>query len=201
VAALVPWALALAWMASACGPKVPPKRPTDEEDLDAWEDFCAKLDTCSACLTEPRCGFCPTSGACLFFDEQHQGALARCESVTHVADVCGGGSAKPSASAASAPSPAASGLPHGAPAGAPRQVRAARGATVVELSSTPGMLVDAHAPPPPPGSTPATHPALSGSCAGDPVGCSEAGTAVRAAATFDDAVAALRKLGFDVEPR
>ena len=69
------------------------------------------------------------------------------------------------------------------------------------LGLTPGPLVDAHAPPPPPGSTPATHPALSGSCGGDPVGCSEAGTAVRAAATFDDAVAALRKLGFDVEPR
>jgi hypothetical protein len=124
VAALVPWALALAWMASACGPKVPPKRPADDEDLDAWEDFCAKLDSCSACLAEPRCGFCPTSGACLFFDDQHQGALARCESVTHVVEVCGGGSAKspPSASAASAPSPAASGPSDGAaaPTGAPR---------------------------------------------------------------------------------
>lgn len=80
----------------------------------------------------------------------------------------------------------------------PRAAQASRGGTVVTLTDTPGALVDGNAPPPPPGTAPSRHTALTASCSGDPLGCSEAGAAVRAATSFDDALDRLEALGFDI---
>lgn len=80
----------------------------------------------------------------------------------------------------------------------PRHARATRGAAIVEITDTPGILVDSNAPPPPPGVAPATHVALTASCGGDVAACSEAGTVVRAATSFDGAVEGLRAIGFEI---
>lgn len=80
----------------------------------------------------------------------------------------------------------------------PRAAQASRGSTVVTLTDTPGPLVDGNAPPPPPGSAPSRHAAVTASCSGDALGCSEAGVAVRAATSFDDALDRLEALGFDI---
>ncbi len=85
------------------------------------------------------------------------------------------------------------------PTGEPRHARAMRAGAVVELTDTPGLLVDGNAPPPPPGTLPAVHVVLTASCDGDPIGCSEAGTVVRASASFDAAIAGLRDIGFTIE--
>ncbi|MBN8616875.1 MAG: hypothetical protein J0L92_40205, partial [Deltaproteobacteria bacterium] len=80
----------------------------------------------------------------------------------------------------------------------PRHARATRGAATVEITDTPGFLIDGNAPPPPPGSPSARHAALTASCIGDVAGCSEAGGIVRSAASFDTATEGLRGLGFEV---
>lgn len=97
--------------------------------------------------------------------------------------------------------PAESSAPASPGVSGPRHARATRGDTVVELDDRPGFLIDGNAPPPPPGTPVAPHPALSGSCLGDPLGCSEGGSVVRRARSFDEAVEGLRGLGFDVEVR
>jgi len=51
---------------------------------------------------------------------------------------------------------------------------------------------------PPPGASPARHPAVHGSCGGDPLGCERAGNAVRSASTFDAVIKALEAEGFAV---
>ena len=99
---------------------------------------------------------------------------------------------EPAPAESSASSPTASG---------PRHAHATRGDAVVEIEDRPGFLVDGNAPPPPPGTPVAPHPVLSGSCLGDPLGCSEGGAVVRRAHSFDEAVEGLRGLGFDVEVR
>lgn len=81
---------------------------------------------------------------------------------------------------------------------APRHARAARGSAIVEITDTPGPLIDGNAPPPLPGTPPAAHAALTASCGGDLAGCAEAGTIVRGATSFDAAVEGLRGIGFDV---
>lgn len=80
----------------------------------------------------------------------------------------------------------------------PRRLTATRDRAHVELDEGTGFLVDATAPPPPPGATPGSHPTLHGSCGGDPLGCSEAGTVVRRARTLDEVRAGLEGLGFTV---
>ncbi len=80
----------------------------------------------------------------------------------------------------------------------PRHARATRGAAIVEITDTPGFLIDGNAPPPPPGTPPARHVALTANCRGDIAGCSESGTIVRAATSFDAAVEGLRGIGFEV---
>jgi hypothetical protein len=102
---------------------------------------------------------------------------------------------------ATEPEPAQASTPSASPASGPRHARATRGDTTIELDDQPGLLVDGNAPPPPPGTPPATHPALSGHCIGEPRGCSDGGGVVRAARSFDEAVAGLRGAGFDVEVR
>ncbi len=84
------------------------------------------------------------------------------------------------------------------PTPAPRRLVAIRGRARVELEEGGGILVDSNAPPPPPGSTPPRHPTLHGSCGGDPLACSEAGTVVRRATTLDEVRAGLEPLGFTV---
>jgi hypothetical protein len=106
-----------------------------------------------------------------------------------------------SAPDATEPAPAESSAPASPAVSGPRHARATRGDTVVEIDDRPGFLTDGNAPPPPPGTPVAPHPALSGSCIGDPLGCSESGTVVRRARSFDEAVEGLRGLGFDVEVR
>lgn len=68
----------------------------------------------------------------------------------------------------------------------------------MEVTDTPGFLIDGNAPPPPPAVPPARHAALTASCIGDVAGCSEAGPIVRSAASFDAAVEGLRGIGFEV---
>lgn len=80
----------------------------------------------------------------------------------------------------------------------PRRLIATRGHARVELEEGTGFLVDATAPPPPPGSTPGTHPTLHGSCGGDPLGCSQAGNVVRPARTLEEVGSGLEELGFTV---
>jgi hypothetical protein len=78
---------------------------------------------------------------------------------------------------------------------------ATRGRARVELEEGGGILVDSNAPPPPPGSTPPRHATLHGSCGGDPLACSEAGTVVRRATTLEEVRAGLEPLGFTVDHR
>jgi hypothetical protein len=102
---------------------------------------------------------------------------------------------------ATEPAAAESSVPASPAASGPRHARATRGDTVVEIDDRPGFLIDGNAPPPPPGSPVAPDPALSGNCRGDLLGCSESGTVVRRARSFEEAVEGLRGLGFDVEVR
>jgi hypothetical protein len=73
------------------------------------------------------------------------------------------------------------------------------GTLVLTLSSTPGVLIDGNAPPPPPGQPPARHPFLSGACSGDAPSCSQAGELLRASSSLDDFLNRLRANGFDVQ--
>jgi hypothetical protein len=84
------------------------------------------------------------------------------------------------------------------PTPSPRRLIATRGRARVELEEGGGILVDSNAPPPPPGSTPPRHATLHGSCGGDPLACSEAGTVVRRATTLEEVRAGLEPLGFTV---
>ncbi len=102
----------------------------------------------------------------------------------------------PAAAQAPAESEPASGT--STPPPVPRRLVATRGRARVELEEGTGFLVDATAPPPPPGTPPGSHPTLHGSCGGDPLSCSEAGTVVRRARTLDEARAGLEGLGFAV---
>ena len=80
-----------------------------------------------------------------------------------------------------------------------RRFRVTSGPSVLELSDTPGPLVDATAPPPPPGEAIAPHPFLSGSCAGDPLICSQAGEILRASPSLEAFLEALRASGWQIE--
>jgi hypothetical protein len=86
----------------------------------------------------------------------------------------------------------------GTPTPAPRRLIATRQRARVELEEGGGILVDSNAPPPPPGGAPPRHPTLHGSCGGDPLACSEAGSVVRRATTLDEVRAGLEPLGFTV---
>jgi hypothetical protein len=77
---------------------------------------------------------------------------------------------------------------------------AIKGATMVRVTNTPGMLVDETAAPPPPGQTPDPHPFLSGSCGGDPRGCSEARELLESATSTADFLERLRDAGYNVGP-
>lgn len=93
--------------------------------------------------------------------------------------------APPESTAAIAPAP-------------PRSLSADGYGARVHLTEGPGYLIDGNAPPPPPGVTLGRHPAVHGDCMGDPLGCSRAGTAVRAGASFDEVAAHLEAAGFEV---
>ena len=85
--------------------------------------------------------------------------------------------------------------------GGRRVARIAEGGdTVLEISDTPGFLVDSNAPPPPPGVTPRPHPFLSGGCApGTGVACTRAGNELRASRSLDEFLGRLRDSGFSVQ--
>ena len=70
---------------------------------------------------------------------------------------------------------------------------------LLDISDTPGLIVDAHAPPPLPGQVPPKHPFLSASCFGDVMLCSQAGTLLRASKSLDEFLAKLAAEGFRVE--
>lgn len=89
--------------------------------------------------------------------------------------------------------PSSASAPHG-----PRRARATRGAAIVQLTDVPGALVDGNAPPPPPGAPAPAHAALTASCDGDALACSEAGTIVRGAESYDAALEGLRGVGFTI---
>jgi hypothetical protein len=78
---------------------------------------------------------------------------------------------------------------------------AKKGAVVITISNQPGAIVDSTAPPPPPGSPVPPNPYLSATCAGDALGCSEAGTLLRGTRSAQEFVNALRKVGFEVTNR
>ena len=100
--------------------------------------------------------------------------------------------APPSSAPASPPATAA-------PAATSEQrLTAKKGDVVITISSQPGRIVDTTAPPPPPGHPAPANPYLSAACAGDAVGCSEAGALLRAARSVQDFVEALRRNGFVV---
>lgn len=77
---------------------------------------------------------------------------------------------------------------------------AKRGPASLSITNQPGIVVDTNAPPPPPGNPPAQHPFLGASCSGDALGCSEAGTLLRASTSTADFLDRLRKAGFQVAP-
>lgn len=106
-----------------------------------------------------------------------------------------GASARPSASAASSASSGARSNP--------RAVRvSSEGKPFLDLREGAGVLVDGNAPPPPPGSTPARHPFLSGSCyGGRPALCSKAKALLDASRSFDEVIEKLRADGLTVEER
>lgn len=84
--------------------------------------------------------------------------------------------------------------------GAPRRFEITRGQTRLAIVDQPGVLIDDNAPPPPPGTGPSSHPFLSGSCGGDPVGCSEARALLEASHSTDEFIAKLAGAGFAVGP-
>ncbi|MBN1772846.1 MAG: hypothetical protein JXB32_16365 [Deltaproteobacteria bacterium] len=70
---------------------------------------------------------------------------------------------------------------------------------LMEISDTPGILVDGNAPPPPPGVEPGRHPFLTAACGGDPLLCSRAGTLLRESTTLPEFLEKLRAEGWRVE--
>ena len=95
-------------------------------------------------------------------------------------------------SSASAPGAAAPAAPTG------QRFTAKKGDVVITISAEPGLVVDSTAPPPPPGYPAPTNPYLSATCGGDALGCSEAGTLLRAARSAREFADSLRKNGFVV---
>ncbi len=83
---------------------------------------------------------------------------------------------------------------------APRRFEIVRGQTRLAIVDQPGALIDESAPPPPPGTQLAPHPFLSGSCGGDPLGCSEARALLEGSRSTDEFVAKLTNAGFTVGP-
>lgn len=72
----------------------------------------------------------------------------------------------------------------------------------LDAEDTPGFLVDANAPPPPPGSAPAKHPFLTATChGGRPELCSKARDLLVVSKSWEEFVTRLRAAGFVVEPR
>ena len=72
---------------------------------------------------------------------------------------------------------------------------------LLEISDRPGHIIDTSAPPPPPGSTPATHPFLTAACGGDPMLCSRAGQILRESESLEEFLEALEDEGWRVEER
>ena len=70
---------------------------------------------------------------------------------------------------------------------------------LLEISDTPGFLVDSTAPPPPPGVDPARHPFLTAGCGGDPLLCSRAGNLLRESTTLPEFLDRLGAEGWRVE--
>lgn len=103
--------------------------------------------------------------------------------------------ARPAPPAAAPGSVSAAAAP-AAPSG--QRFTATKGVVVITISDQPGPVVDTTAPPPPPGYPAPTNPYLSATCGGDAVGCSEAGTLLRAARSARELADSLRKAGFAV---
>lgn len=85
----------------------------------------------------------------------------------------------------------------------PKKIRVKdQGTAFLDAENTPGLLVDGNAPPPPPGSAPATHPFLSASCyGGKPALCSKARELLLSSKSWDEFVDRLRGAGFEIEAR
>lgn len=96
--------------------------------------------------------------------------------------------------------PASAGATVSAAPSAPggQRFTAKKGSVVITLSDQPGPVVDTTAPPPPPGYPAPTNPYFSATCGGDALGCSEAGTLLRAARSARELADSLRRNGFTV---
>jgi hypothetical protein len=70
---------------------------------------------------------------------------------------------------------------------------------LLEISDTPGIIVDTNAPPPPPGVEPARHPFLTAACGGDALLCSRAGNLLRESTSLPEFLGKLQGEGWRVE--
>ena len=107
----------------------------------------------------------------------------------------------PATSSASTAAAASSSVAVAADSTTAHHFTAKKGAVVITIGDQPGAIVDSTAPPPPPGHPAPTNPYVSATCAGDALGCSEAGTLLRGTRSAQQFVDALRKAGFEVTNR
>jgi hypothetical protein len=125
-----------------------------------------------------------------------------------LAVACGGermgqvvmGKVEPTETESAAPSSGPPSATPSATSSAPRAWDIQKDATQLHIVDKPGTIVDSTAPPPLPGQPLAQHPFLSGSCFGDPLGCSKAGDILRQSTSTDDYIARLTKAGYTVKP-
>lgn len=84
---------------------------------------------------------------------------------------------------------------------APKKIRVkADGVAFLDAENAPGVLIDANAPPPPPGSAPAKHPFVTATCyGGKPQLCSKARELLLASKSWEEFVGSLRAAGFELE--
>lgn len=75
---------------------------------------------------------------------------------------------------------------------------ARRASTSIHITDQPGAVIDATAPPPPPGTAPARSTFMSATCSGDAVGCSEAGQHLRASHSLSEFLERLADADFVV---
>ncbi len=67
-----------------------PTRPDPNAPGSTWAAYCESLtgQGCSACASDERCGWCPTSRLCFLYDQDNQGAAASCPDIYPNAERC-----------------------------------------------------------------------------------------------------------------